>query len=283
MFADTIKIGRQRSSFAASAARLARRASHRVARHLPLPPRPMRNSEPMITFTFDDVPVSAHATGAAMLEAYGMRGTFYVATGLLGQRSDFWRVIGADEVADLHRRGHEIALHSHLHRPTPLLDAEQLTADLQRNREALRHIHPGIAARNFAYPFGQCTLARKYQLSSMVRSSRSIYAGVNSGLVDLHYIRSTELCDARLTRENLDIYLDQTRRRCGWLVFCLHDVADTPSPHGCSRRFLDHALEHVARRGMRIATVDAALDMITGERASTPAEPIAFSQELPHG
>jgi peptidoglycan/xylan/chitin deacetylase (PgdA/CDA1 family) len=283
MFADTIEVGRQRSSFAASAARLARRASHRAARHLPLPPRLMRNREPLITFTFDDVPVSAHAAGAAILEEYGARATFYVATGLLGERSDFWRVIGADEVADLHRRGHEIALHSHLHRPTPLLDAEQLAADLQRNREVLRHIHPGIAARNFAYPFGQCTLACKYQLTSMVRSSRSIYAGVNRVLLDPHYIRSTELCDARLTRENLDIYLDQAQRRCGWLVFCLHDVADMPSPHGCSRRFLDHALEHVARRGMRIATVDGALDIITGERACTPTDPIAFSQELSHG
>ena len=36
----------------------------------------------MVTFTFDDVPVSACELGAGILESFGARGTFYVA----GQR-----------------------------------------------------------------------------------------------------------------------------------------------------------------------------------------------------
>jgi peptidoglycan/xylan/chitin deacetylase (PgdA/CDA1 family) len=243
----------------------------------------MRNHEPLVTFTFDDVPVSAHTTGAAIIEAHGARATFYIATGLLGQRSEFWSVVGRDEVADLHHRGHEIALHSHLHRPTPLLDAGQVAADLQRNREALRNIHPGIEARNFAYPFGQCTLARKYQLNSLVRSSRSIYAGVNRKVLDLHYLRATELCDARLTSEGLDFYLDQARRSCGWLIFCVHDVSDAPSILGCSRRFLNGALEGAAQRGMRVVTLDAALDLIAGAVAPASPQNLTLSQEFDHG
>jgi peptidoglycan/xylan/chitin deacetylase (PgdA/CDA1 family) len=269
MFADTVEIGRQRNSLAVSAARLTRRASHRLARHLPLSPSLMRSSEPLVTFSFDDVPTSAHSVAAPMIEAHGARATFYIATGLLGERSDHWTVVGREEIADLHRRGHEIALHSHLHGSTSLLDAGGLVQDLERNRETLRDIHPGIEARNFAYPFGQCTLARKYQLGSLVRSSRSIYAGVNRHVVDAHYLRATELCDARLTPERLDRYLDQARRSCGWLIFLLHDVSDRPSIFGCSRRFLDQALEGTARRGIRIATTDAALDAIAGSTSAT--------------
>jgi peptidoglycan/xylan/chitin deacetylase (PgdA/CDA1 family) len=203
----------------ASALHLARRASHRLARHVPLTPKLMRNCEPLVSFTFDDVPDSAYHTGAAMLEAHGARGTFYIATGLLGHRSEFWTVVGASEVADLYRRGHEIGLHSHLHRSSSVLTADDFAADLKRNRDTLRKIDAAIKARNFAYPFGQCTLARKHQMNSLVRSRRSIYAGVNRGCFDPHYTRATELCDARLTPERLEARLDQAQRSRGWLVF----------------------------------------------------------------
>ena len=283
MFADTVEVERQGRSFAASAAHLKRRASHRVARHLPLPPIAMRNREPLVSFTFDDAPVAAYVNGAPSIEAHDGRATFYISTGLLGRRSDFWTVVAADEVADLHRRGHEIALHSHLHCSTSLSEPDELAADLERNRDMLRSIHPGIRARNFAYPYGQCTLASKRQLASLVRSSRSIYAGVNRRFVDLHYIRSVELCDARLTRQRLDAYIAQAQRACGWLVFCLHDVADAPSPHGCSRRLLDYALEQVTARRIAILTLDAALDRVLAEPASALSSNFNLSQELGHG
>ncbi len=282
MFAQTIKDDRQRSSFAAAAARLQKRAAHRIARHLPLPPMPMRNTEPLISFTFDDAPASAYLEGAAALEAHSARGTFYISTGLLGQRSDFWTVLGADDVADLHRRGHEIALHSHLHRSTSLMTAAELSADLARNAAILNRIDPGIRARNFAYPYGQCTLARKHQLSSLVRSSRSIYAGINRGFLDLHYIRSVELCDARLTIESLNAYLAHLQRAGGWLVFTLHDISDTPSPHGCSLKLLHHALEQVALRRMRILSLDAALDVVLGPPAPVHSSIPKLLQEFVH-
>ncbi|GAC1549587.1 MAG: polysaccharide deacetylase family protein [Beijerinckiaceae bacterium] len=282
VFAEAIAEARTRRSFAA-AARLGRRASHRIARHVPLAPVILRNDAPLVTFTFDDVPVSAHATGAAIIEAHSARATFYIATGLLGQRSDYWTVIGGAEVADLHRRGHEIALHSHLHRPAWALDAARFADDIKRNRDILSGFHAGIHAQNFAYPFGQCTLARKHQLHGLVRSSRSIYAGVNRGVLDRHYIRATELCDARLETDRLDTYLDQTQRTRGWLVFLLHDISDAPSPLGCSRRLLDRALEGVARRGMRIATIDTALDLVGGADICRPAQFTHLSKEFGHG
>ena len=282
MFAETIETGSKSYELLASSMHLLRRASHRLARHLPLAPRLMRNSEPLVSFTFDDVPDSAHRTGAAMIEAHDARGTFYISTGLLGQRSDFWTIVDRDEVADLHRRGHEIGLHSHLHRSSSLLSAGEFALDLRRNREALRNIDPSIAARNFAYPFGQCTLARKHQLNRLVRSSRSIYAGVNCGLLDPHYMRSTELCDARLTPERLEARLNQTQRSRGWLVFCIHDVADTPSAFGCSPRFMSQALEGASRRGMRIVTVDAALDLIAGAAATAIPQKLTLAQEFRH-
>ncbi len=55
----------------------------------------MRNAAPLVSFTFDDVPASAYVNGAAILERYGMRGTFYIAAGIGGTLDEIehWRVI----------------------------------------------------------------------------------------------------------------------------------------------------------------------------------------------
>jgi hypothetical protein len=67
------------------------------------------------------------------------------------------------------------------------------------------------------------------------------------------------------------------------LIFCVHDVSDAPSILGCSRRFLTGALEGAARRGLRVVTLDAALDLIAGPVAPVKSESVTPSQEFDHG
>jgi peptidoglycan/xylan/chitin deacetylase (PgdA/CDA1 family) len=54
------------------------RIGNRLARHLRPQPFRLRNDGPMVSFTFDDAPISASTRGAGMLEEYDARGTFYV-------------------------------------------------------------------------------------------------------------------------------------------------------------------------------------------------------------
>ena len=64
----------------------------------------MYNTGPLVSFTFDDVPDSAFVNGAAVLERRGLRGTFYIASGICGSQDEHWRVIGEDQVRALHDR-----------------------------------------------------------------------------------------------------------------------------------------------------------------------------------
>jgi peptidoglycan/xylan/chitin deacetylase (PgdA/CDA1 family) len=41
----------------------------------------MRNTALLVSFTFDDIPDSANTNGAAVLDEYNIRATFYVASG----------------------------------------------------------------------------------------------------------------------------------------------------------------------------------------------------------
>lgn len=235
------------------------RVSHRLATHLSVEPFRLLNETPMVSFTFDDIPKSAATTGARLLEDHGARGTFYVSGGLVGTASPDWTGVDADDIIALHHDGHEIGCHTFSHQRTCDLDAESLGREIARNRRYLRSLDPSIKVENFAYPFGYGSFARKVQLKAAFQSCRSIVPGVNSGTVDLQFLRGTPLIERRIGRHEIERAFDEAQTYNGWLIFYTHDVADEPSPYGCSPDLLKHALEAASRRKIPVLNMAEAL------------------------
>jgi peptidoglycan/xylan/chitin deacetylase (PgdA/CDA1 family) len=235
------------------------RVGNKLARHLRVSPATLNNSRPMVSFTFDDAPISAATRGAAMLEEYNARATFYLAGGLVDAWSGNWTGLSADHIVGLHRRGHEIACHTFSHaRATDLTEAA-MAAELEKNRLYLQGLDSSISIENFAYPYGTGSVLRKRQLGKAFHSSRGILPGVNSGTVDLQYLRAVPLIEHQIDRDGIDRVLDEALASNGWLIFYGHDVEATPSPYGCSPELLRHALEAAARRKIPALNVADAL------------------------
>jgi peptidoglycan/xylan/chitin deacetylase (PgdA/CDA1 family) len=230
-----------------------------MAMHLRVEPFRLRNEMPMVSFTFDDVPKSAATVGAPILEQHDVHGTFYVIGSQVGTSSPLWDMVDGEDVVALHRRGHEIACHTFSHKRACDLDAETLNAEIKRNQDFLRTLDPSIKIENFAYPFGYGSFVRKRQLKTVFKSCRSIVPGVNSGTVDLQFLRAMPLIDWRIEREGIARALDEARTRNGWLIFYSHDVADAPSPYGCSPALLHEALEAASRRKIPVLNMAEAL------------------------
>src|ERR1700710_182001 len=209
------------------------RFSHRMAMHLRVEPFRLRNETPMVSFTFDDIPKSAATVGAAILERHGALGTFYVIGSQVGTSSPLWDMVDGDDVVALHRGGHEIACHTFSHKRACDLDAGALSDEIERNQRYLRSLEPSIRIENFAYPFGYGSFVRKRQLKDVFKSCRSIVPGVNSGTVDLQFLRAIPLIDRRIDRDGIERAFDQAQTANGWLIFYTHDVAADPSPYGC--------------------------------------------------
>jgi peptidoglycan/xylan/chitin deacetylase (PgdA/CDA1 family) len=235
------------------------RLSNRLARHLFAAPLRLGNKQPMVSFTFDDIPMSAASVGAAMLEAFGGLGTFYVAGGLVNRRTDQGDGVDPDSIIKLRRSGHEIACHTFSHRRATDLDAAAMAAELAQNRRFLEGLDASIKLENFAYPYGLATVPRKLQLTKSFRSARGILPGVNSGTIDLQFLRSTPLIDKDIDRVGIDRVFDEAVASNGWLIFYTHDVADSPSPWGCTPGLLRHALVAAGRRNMPMLSVAEAL------------------------
>lgn len=235
------------------------RLSNRFARHLFAAPMRLKNEQPMVSFTFDDIPESAASVGAPMLEDFGGLGTFYIAGGLVNRRTDQGKSIDPAGIVDLRRSGHEIACHTFSHQRVIDLDAAMMAAELEQNRRFLEGLDSSIKLENFAYPYGLATVARKRQLTSSFRSARGIVPGVNSGTIDLQFLRSTPLIDKDIDHAGIDRVFDEAVATGGWLIFYTHDVANAPSPWGCTPGLLHHALEAAKRLKMPMVSVAEAL------------------------
>jgi peptidoglycan/xylan/chitin deacetylase (PgdA/CDA1 family) len=230
-----------------------------MAMHLRVEPFRLRNATPMVSFTFDDVPKSAATLGTAILERHGALGTFYVIGSQVGTSSALWDMVDSEDIVALHRQGHEIACHTFSHKRACDLDAEALSAEIARNQQYLRSLDASIRIENFAYPFGYGSFVRKRQLKSVFKSCRSIVPGVNSGDVDLQFLRAMPLIDRRIDRDGIERAFDQAENDNGWLIFYTHDVADAPSPYGCSPSLLNEALEAASRRKIPVLNMAEAL------------------------
>jgi peptidoglycan/xylan/chitin deacetylase (PgdA/CDA1 family) len=235
------------------------RLSNRLARHLYAAPLRLAGTGAMVSFTFDDIPKSSVTVGAAMLEQYNARGTFYVSGGLVDQRSEHWIGASADDIIGLHRSGHEIACHTFSHTRAADLDASAMTAEVEKNRRYLRQLDSSIRLENFAYPYGFASVSHKRRLGKAFRSSRGILPGVNSGTLDLQFLRATPLIEHDIDIAGIDRVFDEAVASSGWLIFYGHDVETEPSPYGCSPSFLRHALDAALRRNMPIVSVAEAL------------------------
>ena len=189
------------------------KVSHRLAMHLHANPFQMRNATPMVSFTFDDLPKSAATTGADLLEAHGARGTFYVSGGLVGVGTPDWPAGDADDVLSLYRRGHEIGCHTFSHQRACDLDVASLANEIMRNRGYFRALDASIETETFAYPYGYGSFGRKHQLKDQFQTCRSIVPGINSGEVDLQFLRAMPLIDRQIDRVGIERAFDEARNQ----------------------------------------------------------------------
>jgi peptidoglycan/xylan/chitin deacetylase (PgdA/CDA1 family) len=115
----------------------------------------MRNTKPLVSFTFDDAPASACVTGALLLERYQARGTYYIGGGGCGAVGPSGRPATTEQVKALYSKGHEIGCHTYSHSAVANIGRGALVAELERNRSSLQSINRGMIIRNFAYPYGE--------------------------------------------------------------------------------------------------------------------------------
>jgi peptidoglycan/xylan/chitin deacetylase (PgdA/CDA1 family) len=226
-----------------------RRRVVRLAHRRPLATEPQ---SPMVTFSFDDAPLSAAEAGAALLETRGARGTFYVSAGLAGTDGPMGRYAEAGDYQRLAAAGHEIACHTFGHLDCGRASGAQAKADAERNLAVLAQWETGPVT-SFAYPYGDVAAGPKQALAPGYATLRALHHGVITAGTDLNQTPAVgiEGADGEAIASR---WLDEALARKAWLILYTHDVRQAPSPWGCTPEALARLIDRARRGGAEIVT-----------------------------
>ena len=207
----------------------------------------------MISFAFDDAPVTAAHAGAEILEARGMKGVYFIAAGMAGCEGDMGPLTDAEDVKRLAAAGHEIACHTYSHLDCGQADGAKVTADVDRNQQALEGW--GLPTpRTFAYPYGDVSAPAKRALAPRFSLMRALHHGLIEAGADLNQAPAVgvEGPDGEATAM---AWMRKAAQRRAWLILYTHDVAEDPSSWGCTRGALERLADAAKTMDFEVVTV----------------------------
>jgi peptidoglycan/xylan/chitin deacetylase (PgdA/CDA1 family) len=227
----------------------------RLARRL----LPLRNTQPIVSFTFDDAPMSAFIRGREILESYGARGTYFVSLGLLGATTEVGPIASPEELFAAREAGHELGCHTYDHLDAWLVPPDRYVASIEANSQALQQLCPDAMFATFAYPKSGATLATKREAARRFECCRGGGQSPNVDVADLALLKACFLD----RRTGLDVpaarsLIDYNADRRGWLIFATHDISHTPTPFGIAGNAFDAIVAYAARTGAALLPVAAA-------------------------
>jgi len=228
---------------------------------------------PLISFTFDDFPQSALNNGGAILNRFGVAGTYYAALGLMDKMSPGGQIFSTDDLPQLFKQGHELGCHTFAHNDSWETSADAFERSLVDNRLALHRLYPDLDFKTFAYPIKLPRPQIKARTSEYFVSCRGGGQRINVGEIDLNQLSAYFLEKSRNNIQAVKDVIDRNRVACGWLIFATHDVAGNPTPFGCSPEFFHDVVLYAVSSGAQIVPVIEALKLLGvpgGETAKSP-------------
>lgn len=218
-------------------------------------------SEPVITFTFDDAPVSAFLNGGNILSKFGFGGTFYISLSLMTGPDPETRFTSA-HLKNAVAQHSELGCHTYGHTDLSQTTAAKGVADIEKNQKVLQTLLPGMEFKNFSYPFGAETRPIKKYASTRFRSARGIEEGINLEGTDLCNLKTVKLYESKYPLEYIFGKISEAEKNKGWLIFYTHDVDEKYTDWGCSPAYFEAVVQECAKRGITVATVNEALNLV---------------------
>ena len=204
-----------------------------------------------ITFSFDDAPASSVQAGAPVLERRGVRGSWFISAGLFGSRDHLGAYVTAEDVADLGRRGHEVACHTFSHLDCARMPAAAVVEDIELSRARLAEL--GRPPETFAYPFGEVAFGAKAALGGRFRLLRAIHPGLVRRGSDLAQAPSVGLQGPDGESTAL-AWTARAAAQRAWLILFTHDVQAEPTEWGCTPEALGRVADAALAAGLEVVT-----------------------------
>lgn len=188
-----------------------------------------------LSLTWDDGRKSQVTVGTPILDAHGVKATFYVIPSAVEEELQGWR--------DAASNGHEIGNHSLIHpcsgnflwardKALEEYSLNQMQTELEKANERIRELL-GVAPTEFAYPCGQTFVGRGENTSSYVPLIAKQFSSGRTWLDeapnDPAFCDLTQLTGLEMDGKTFDQIMElvQNARKDGlWLILAGHDIGN---------------------------------------------------------
>jgi peptidoglycan/xylan/chitin deacetylase (PgdA/CDA1 family) len=224
--------------------------------------RKMRSNEPIVSFSFDDFPITAWTNGGAILHKYGYKATYFVSFGLMGSNHP---EIGLSHDLDVLRAvvasGHELGCHTFNHLDAWSCTRNAFEESITANQSRLGSYFDDLRFRTFAYPKGRVTPIVKRAAGEHFACCRGTYPGLNMGTLDLNMLKACSIYQRNGSLDRVKRLVKANVESRGWLIFYTHDIRDQCSPFGCTEDLFEKVVAIVAQSGARVLPIRDALSL----------------------
>ncbi|WP_158623323.1 polysaccharide deacetylase family protein [Corallococcus sp. CA053C] len=237
----------------------------------------------IVSLNFDDG-LATQATGASMLQAHGMRGTFFVHSTRMGLSGR----LTLAQVRAFQDAGHEIGGHTLTHPHLTQLSADEQRREICNDRVAL--LNAGFRVTSFAYPFGDKDSTTRQIVKDCNYNSARESGGLRTPTgstsnppaepvppADAYAIRTHGSVQATTTLTDLKNYILRAEEAGGgWVPLVFHHLCgpcDPPQTYSTAPATLSAFLDWLApraSRGTTVATMDAVIGGVLKPPVSWP-------------
>jgi peptidoglycan/xylan/chitin deacetylase (PgdA/CDA1 family) len=254
--------GSPHSGFAELVRRAQGRYQRASARYFCQRPFTVNAAAPIISFTFDDFPRSAWLAGGAILQSFGVRGTYYISLGLMGKQIETGNMFLAEDVHALVAQGHELGCHTfnHCHAWNTMPDSFE--AAILENRQSLEKLVPATSFKTLSYPISVPRVQTKRRVSKYFACCRGGGQTFNMGTADLNNLSAFFLEQSRENPDAIKRMIDENGRAKGWLIFAIHDISESPTRWGCTPALFEDVVRYSINSGSQVLPVFQACEIL---------------------
>ena len=217
-----------------------------------------------VSLTFDDGYYSAYSKGLPILDAAGIKSTFYTITTLVGDTIDGY--VTQSQLQALYKNGHEIGNHTRTHPFLSTVSPTQLTSETSGAQQDLQGW--GYNPTTLAYPYddygGSSTSAVVAAVkASGVRGARdSDYGGYNNSTTSPLLLDSMP-SEYDLGTDNVATvtgWIQQAVASKMWVIILWHRVDEidpntgAPNPISVSSAVIQGVVNYIVQNGVHVVT-----------------------------
>ena len=157
-----------------------------------------------------------------------------------------------------YKRGHELGSHSFDHLRVPSQAKADIESSIVDNARFIREaIGEQLPLHSFAYPQGAVKREDPQdRLRGTIPAAVGPAPASTPGQIDLACLRALCIDDQYDPRRDLSPMIEEVKRRNGWLIFCMHDMARQPSRWGCTPAVFEEIVRQVRVAGLEVATIE---------------------------